>query len=94
MAKSSWKFFNLNTSDIYFYLKEYKLPLKYLGLQYYGEVSNSFKLNPINYMHFYKFYQGKNIVIKKFSIFSIGRQGKEFLKFTKPFYFRSKKKKK
>jgi hypothetical protein len=93
MAKSSWKFYNFNVKDIYHFLQEYRLPTKYQELQYYGFVSNEFKLNTINYMHSYKFYQGNNYVVKKFSIYNIGNKGKEFLKFTKPFNFRSKKKK-
>lgn len=93
MAKSSWKFYNLTTHDIYLYLNEYKLPTRYQERQFYGTVLNSFKLNPLNYMHTYKFYQGNTYIIKKFFIYNIGRTGKEFLKFTKPFFFRSKKKK-
>lgn len=94
MAKSSWKFFNFTTKDIYSYLEEYKLPIRHQEKQYYGFVSNSFKLNTLNFMHTYKFYQGNNYIYKKFSIYNIGNKGKEFLKFTKPFFFRSKKKKK
>lgn len=93
MAKSSWKFYNYTNLDVYYYLNEYKLPSKYQELQYYGEVSNSFKFNTLNYMHTFKFYQGNNYIIKNFSQYSIGNKGREFLKFTKPFYFRSKKKK-
>lgn len=44
-------------------------------------------------MHKYKFYQGNTYVEKQFCIYNIGNKGYEFLKFTKPFYFRSKKKK-
>jgi hypothetical protein len=80
-------------SDVYCYLDEYKLPGKYQENQFFGKVLNSFKFNSINYMHFYKFHQGNNYVTKKFSMFNIGNKGKEFLKFTKPFHFRSKKKK-
>lgn len=94
MAKSSWKFYNFTTKDVYYYINEYKLPLKYLELQYYDKTSNSFKINTLNYMHTFKFYQGKTSIIKKFSIFNLGRTAKEFLKFTKPFHFKSKKKKK
>lgn len=94
MAKSSWKFSNFTTKDIYYYLNEYRLPIQYQEKQFYGLVSNSFKFNTLNFMHFYKFYQGNNYVTKKFSIYNIGNKGKEFLKFTKPFFFRSKKKKK
>lgn len=94
MAKSAWKFYNFTTKDIYYYLDEYRLPTKYQEQQHYGIVSNSFKFNPINYMHIYKFHQGNSRITKRFSIFNIGNKGKEFLKFTKPFFFRSKKKKK
>jgi hypothetical protein len=80
-------------NDIYYYLNEYKLPGKYQEKQFFGNVTNSFKFNSINYMHFYKFHQGNNYVDKKFFIYNIGRKGLEFLKFTKPFHFRSKKKK-
>lgn len=93
MAKSSWKFFNYTTTDIYYYLNEYKLPIQHQEKQNFGLVSNSFKLNPLNYMHTYKFYQGNSYTYKKFSIYNIGNKGKEFLKYTKPFFFRSKKKK-
>ena len=93
MAKSSWKFYNFTTRDIYLYLSEYKLPTRHQEKQFYGFALNSFKLNSLNYMHFYKFYQGNSYVIKKFFIYNIGRTGKEFLKFTKPFSFKFKKKK-
>lgn len=93
MAKSAWKFFNYNVKDIYHFLQEYRLPTKYSCSQTYGLVKNDFKLNPINYMHNYKFYQGNTYVDKQFCIYNIGNKGYEFLKFTKPFYFRSKKKK-
>lgn len=94
MAKSSWKYFNMNTNDIYMYLSEYKLPTKYQNLQHYGFVKNDFKLNPLNYMHTYKFYQGNSYILKKFCMYNIGNKGYEFLKYTKPYYFRSKKKNK
>ncbi len=93
MAKSSWKFYNFNYTDIYKYLQEYRLPTKYQENQYYGFVKNNFKLNTLNYMHSYKFYQGNKYIVKKFCIYNIGNKGYEFLKFTKPFFFRSKKKK-
>ena len=92
MAKSAWKFYNFNSLDIYLYLDEYKLPLRHKEKQSYGLVSNNFKLNSLNYMHSYKFYLGNIYVNKKFFIYNIGNTGKEFLKFTKPFCFRSKKK--
>ena len=94
MAKSAWKFYNFTPKDIYLYLYEYKLPIRHQEKQYYGLVKNNFKFNTLNYMHFYKFYQGQNYVTKKFFIYNVGSVGKEFLKFTKPFFFRSKKKKK
>ena len=76
------------------YLDEYKLLTKNQGEQFYGFVTNSFKLNSINYMHTYKFHQGNCYINKKFTAYSINAQVKEFLKFKKPFYFHSKKKKK
>lgn len=94
MAKSAWKFFNLQYKDIYLYLNEYKLLTKNQGEQDYGFASNSLKLNSINYMHTYKFHQGNCYVIKKFTKYSMNGQVKDFLKFKKPFYFHSKKKKK
>lgn len=93
MAKSVWKFYNFNIKDIYHYLYEYRLPSKYQEMQYYGFVKNSFTLNTLNYMHNYKFYQGNNYISKKFWIYNLNSKGYEFLKFTKPFHFRSKKKK-
>lgn len=93
MAKSSWKFLGYTLTDIYTYLDEYRLPTKYQSLQYYGLVKNSFKLNNLNYMHKYKFHQGNNFITKKFCIYNLTNKGYEFLKYTKPFYFRSKKKK-
>lgn len=93
MAKSAWKFYNLLSKDIYLYINEYKLPIRHQEKQFYGFVSNSFKLNSLNYMHSYKFYQGNSYVMRKFFLYNIGNTGKEFLKFTKPFFFRSKKKK-
>ena len=94
MAKSAWKFFNLQYRDVYLYLDEYKLLTKNQGEQFYGFVTNSFKLNSINYMHTYKFHQGNCYINKKFTAYSINAQVKEFLKFKKPFYFNPKKKKK
>jgi len=94
LAKSAWKFFNLQYKDIYYYLDEYKLLTKNQGEQFYGFVPNSFKLNSLNYMHTYKFHQGNCYVNKKFTAYSINTSVKEFLKFKKPFYFHSKKKKK
>lgn len=93
MAKSSWKFLNFTNKDIYMYLYEYSLPGKNQEEQFYGDVSNNFKFNNINYMHHYKFYLGNNYISKKFSAYAINLKAKEFLKFTKPFFFRSKKKK-
>ena len=94
MAKSAWKFFNFNSQDIDMYLDVYILKKKYQGLQYYGLVHNSFKLNTINYMHYYKFHQGQTYNWKRFCSYNIGAKGYEFLKFKKPFYFYSKKKNK
>jgi len=94
VAKSAWKFFNLQYPDVYLYLNEYKLLTKHQGQQYYGFAPNSLKLNSINFMHTYKFHQGNSYVIKKFTKYSINCSVKEFLKFKKPFYFHSKKKKK
>lgn len=94
MAKSAWKFFNLNYRDIYLYLNEYKLLTKNQGEQFYGFAPNSLKLNTLNYMHTYKFHQGNSEVMKKFTQYSINDRAKDFLKFKKPFYFHSKKKKK
>lgn len=93
MAKSAWKFYNFNVKDIYHYLYEYRLPSKYQAMQFYGLVNNSFTLNTLNYMHSYKFYQGNTYLKKKFSIYNLNSKGYEFLKFTKPFNFKSKKKK-
>jgi hypothetical protein len=93
LAKSAWKFYNFTSYDIYMYLNEYRLPIRYQEKQFYGLSDNNIRFNLLNYMHTYKFYQGNSYVNKKFFIYNIGKRGSEILKFTKPFFFRSKKKK-
>lgn len=94
MAKSAWKFYKFNINEIYYYLDEYKLISHNQGSQYWGTINSNFTINPINYMHTYNFYQGNCYTIKKFSLYNLKSKGFEFLKFTKPFNYRSKKKKK
>ena len=45
-------------------------------------------------MYKYLFYIGNSFIWKRFRIFNLKNQANEFLKFTKPFNYKSKKKKK
>ena len=94
MGRSSWKFFSTNIREIYLYLKEYKLIIHNKNLGIAGFKKNNFVVNPLNYMYKYLFHVGKSFVWKRFRIYNLKNQAKEFLKFTKPYHFRSKKKKK
>ena len=93
MAKSKWKFLKITQNDIYNYINEYKLPLKKKNQQSVGLTSHRFQVNNINYMHRYLFHLGSQYTSKKFYSYSIRLKALEFLKFKKPFHFRSKKKK-
>lgn len=94
MAKSAWKFLKTNQEEIYNYIKEFKLIIENQGFRFIGLKDNYMVINSINYMHRYSFYQGNNYVNKQFSIYCIGSKAGEFLKYTKPFSYRSKKKNK
>lgn len=75
------------------YIDEYKAPLKKKNTQVAGFVKNYFQINNINYMHSYTFHIGNAITYRNFYSYCIRSKAKEFLKFTKPFYYHSKKKK-
>ena len=94
MAKSSWKFLNTNSKEISKFLIDFFLPKKYKGRQIVRTYTKNITINYLNYMHRYFLYQGKFEVKKKFSMYHIGFNLGQFLKSRKPFYFRSKKKKK
>jgi len=94
LAKSSWKFLKTQKDEIYLYIKELKLLNEEKGKKRFGLVTNSHIINNINYTFNYKFNIGNYYVVKKFSIYCVGLKGREFLKFTKPFNYTSKKKKK
>ena len=94
MARAAWKFFKTNIEEIYFYLKEYKLISHKKNKGHANFKKNNFVINPLNYMYKYLFYIGNSFIWKKFRIFNWKNQAKEFLKFTKPFNYKSKKKKK
>ena len=85
MAKSAWKFYQTNIYEVYLYSKEYLRLNKNKNKQVYGSVSNNLKINTINYMYRYTFYQGSTYIRKRFSKFFIGSIGYCFLKFRKPF---------
>jgi hypothetical protein len=76
------------------YVDEFKLLTEKQGFQHYGLVKNNFVINGINYMHKYMLHLGNCYATRSFFPYCIGAKTKEFIKFTKPFYFRSKKKKK
>jgi hypothetical protein len=94
MAKSSWKFLKTNKTEIYLYIKESRLLNENKGYKKFGLVNNSLIINNINYTFNFKFNLGNYYVVKKFSEYCIGLKGREFLKFSKPFNYISKKKKK
>lgn len=94
MAKSAWKFLKTNQIEFYKYSVEMKLLTKHRGRQAIGLVKNSFIINNINYSFRYEAYLGNSFVGKKFYEYCVGLKMREFLKFKKPFYYISKKKKK
>jgi hypothetical protein len=75
-------------------MDEFKLITENQGFQRFGLIKNNLIINNINYMHTYKFHLGNCFILKKFSEYCVNYRGGEFLKFTKPFSFISKKKKK
>ena len=93
MSRSAWKYFKLNLEDIEYYLYEYKLLIKNKGRQSAGLVKNNLIINTLNYMHKYIFHQGSTYVKRRFYKYNLRSTGYAFLKFRKPFWFRSKKKK-
>jgi ABC-type cobalamin/Fe3+-siderophores transport system ATPase subunit len=93
VAKSAWKFLRTNKKEIYLYKDEFKLLTKKQGHQVIGYVKSNHIINNINFTFNCAVHLGKYIVFKKFYYNSIRSKIGEFLKFTKPFHFRSKKKK-
>ena len=94
MAKSAWKFLKTNQEEIYLYTEEMKLIDEDKGFKHFGLTKNSLIINNINYTFRYKFHIGNYFTVKRFSKYCVGFKGREFIKFTKPFCFISKKKKK
>jgi hypothetical protein len=94
VAKSAWKFLQARQEDFYLYNKEFKLLYENQGKQYAGFRYNNFIINNLNYMHWYTFHLGNCFTDRHFSPYSVSSKASEFLKYTKPFHFRSKKKKK
>jgi hypothetical protein len=94
VAKSAWKFLKTNKKEIYLYIEEFKLIEEDQGYKSFGFVKNNLLINNINHTFRYKFHIGNYYTIKKFSKYCVGLKGGEFLKFTKPFSYVSKKKKK
>ena len=93
MAKSAWKFLNFNKNQLYRYLFDIRQTQKLQGLQHVQLVKNNITINNLNYMHTYRFHLGNYFVTKRFYYYTIRSKCLEFLKFKKPFHFRSKKKK-
>ena len=91
MSRSAWKFTSISEYDLYTYLRTYikrTCPLKFLP---------SFRLkslNKWNYRSIYFIHQGKYTVSIRPSIYHISYKLGAFAKTRKPFFFRSKKKKK
>lgn len=94
VAKSAWKFLRTNQIEIYMYNIEFKLLLKQQGYQSLGFVKNNHMINNINHTFKCWVHLGKYTLEKNFYSHSIKSKVGEFLKFTKPFYFYSKKKNK
>lgn len=94
MAKSIWKFSQINQNQIYRYSREFKLLQEKQGFQKYGLIKGGFIINNINYMHKYYFSLGNSFYEKSFFPYNTKLNGYAFLKFKKPFNFKSKKKKK
>jgi hypothetical protein len=76
------------------YSDEFKLLIEKQGYQNMDLVNNNLIINNINYMHRYVFYLGNCYISRQFAPYCISSKGSEFLKFNKPFHFKSKKKKK
>lgn len=93
MARTAWKFSKLYKDEINLYNKEFKLLKEKQGKQIIGLKSRNLIINPINYTYRYIFHLGNCFISKTFIAFCIKSKGLQFLKFTKPFNFRSKKKK-
>ncbi len=94
MAKSAWKFLQARREDFYKYNYEFKLLRENQGRQDAGFRGNNFVINNINYMHWYTFHLGNCTTERHFCKYAVGAKAGEFLKYTKPFHIRSKKKKK
>ena len=92
MAKSAWKFLRTNYGEINLYTREFKLLIEERGRVKIGLVKNNFIVNNINFTLKCKGHLGQIIFNKQFSIFDINSKLGQFMKFTKPFNFRSKKK--
>ena len=92
VAKSAWKFLKTNQLEFYKYNIELKLLTKDQGQQVVGFVKNNFIINNINYSFKYIAHLGDSFLNKKFYKYCVGLKMREFLKFKKPFYYRSKKK--
>jgi hypothetical protein len=93
VAKSAWKFLKTNQIEFYKYNTEFKLLIKNQGYQEIGLVKNSFIINNINYSFRYAAYIGDTFINKKFYNYCVGLKMRQFLKFKKPFHYRSKKNK-
>lgn len=94
VSKSSWKYLQTNKEEMKYFLRDFYLEKKLRGKTVLPTKNKSITLNHLNYNNVYIIYQGKFWVRKKFSIYTIGRNFGQFIKTRKPFYFRSKKKKK
>ena len=93
MAKSAWKFSKFTNRDITLYLEDLKKVQKLQGKKKIYDVKNNIFINNLNYMHKYSFHLGNLFIFKRFNPMLINSKPSEFLKFTKPFNYRSKKKK-
>ena len=91
MSRAAWKFTAVSEYDLYIYLHTYikqTRPVQFLP---------SFRLkslNKWNYRYLYCIHQGKYTVSLRPSIYHLTYKLGAFAKTRKPFFFRSKKKKK
>jgi hypothetical protein len=94
VARASWKFLQTNLTEIYNYIVEYKKLKEYQGKQRIYKVKNYLTINKLNFMHIYTLHQGKFYIFKRFYKYNINSKVGDYLKTTKPFNYKSKKKKK
>lgn len=90
MAKSAWKFTFFSNEDLYCYARN----LQIVKLKQTVNLNNRWKtINKWNYRNLYKVSQGKYKTTVRPTLYHISQKLGLFAKTRKPFFFRTKKKK-